>query len=81
MFKKRATESLAVLSSAFSGLDLESKLNPGPDKPKRGSFEITLVLKNGEKVLVWSGLKKGPPRKEKFPDPNVLVKNVKDKLK
>lgn len=29
-----------------------------------------------EKTLIWSGHKKGPPRKEKFPDPKSLVDDV-----
>lgn len=42
--------------------------------PKRGSFEI-YISKNklSEKVLLWSGLKKGPPRKDKFPSATVCV--------
>ena len=36
------------------------------EKHVRNSWEITIVV-NGENVLVWSGLEKGPPRKEKWP--------------
>jgi len=35
--------------------------------PRRGSFEITLVNDNNEEEIIWSGIKRGPPRKEKFP--------------
>ncbi len=57
----------------------DSELNP-EGKPARGSFEITVERDDGKKVLVWSGLKRGPPRKEKFPDSSVLLKETYDKL-
>uniref|UniRef100_A0A3Q2XUL7 Selenoprotein H n=1 Tax=Hippocampus comes TaxID=109280 RepID=A0A3Q2XUL7_HIPCM len=41
-----------------------------PEKPRRNSFEITLI--EGETPL-WTGIKKGPPRKLKFPEPDVVV--------
>ena len=78
MFKKRAGEMVATLSSApqswISGRkDLESEFNPGSEKPKRGSFEINLVREDGETVLIWSGLKRGPPRRLKFPEAGELL--------
>jgi hypothetical protein len=39
----------------------------------REAFEIHLLLENDEKVLIWSGLKRGPPRREKFPDADTLL--------
>ena len=33
-----------------------------------------------EAVLVWTGLKKGPPRKLKFPESEVVIKEIKEKL-
>jgi hypothetical protein len=30
--------------------------------------------------VLWSGLKKGPPRRLKFPDPNALVDDLKKAL-
>ena len=81
VFKKRAREMVATLSSAPKAwkmqdqeeLQLQSEFNPGSEKPKRGSFEIHLLLENDEKVLIWSGLKRGPPRREKFPDADTLL--------
>ncbi len=81
MFKKKACEQIAVLSSSpWTVKEMESELNPGEAKPKRGSFEITVERDDGEEVLVWSGLKKGPPRKEKFPDANALLKETLKRL-
>ncbi|XP_069486173.1 selenoprotein H [Ambystoma mexicanum] len=55
--------------------DLQVELNP--EKPRRNSFEVTLVKEGGSKVELWSGIKKGPPRKLKFPEPEVLVEDFK----
>lgn len=48
-----------------------------PDgKPKRGSFEIHVVRGDNlatEDNLIWSGINKGPPRKDKFPEVDSLV--------
>lgn len=54
---------------------MELQLNP-EGSPKRGSFEIFV----GEE-LIWSGIGKGPPRKNKFPDPKLLIDKVREVLK
>lgn len=42
-----------------------------------GSFEIYVSQSGSEKKKqVWSGVGKGPPRKEKFPDAKALVDAV-----
>lgn len=46
--------------------ELEAEYNPV--KPRRGAFELQLVQEDKPDVILWSGIKKGPPRKEKFPD-------------
>lgn len=63
------------MSQSFSEVDFELVLNEG-GKPKRGSFEI-FIEKDGEKTQVWSGITKGPPRKDKFPD---VEKDLKPKV-
>uniref|UniRef100_A0A671RMF0 Selenoprotein H n=1 Tax=Sinocyclocheilus anshuiensis TaxID=1608454 RepID=A0A671RMF0_9TELE len=50
------------------------------DKPRRNSFEITL-MEGDKKVVLWSGIKKGPPRKLQFPDPAEVVSALKEALK
>lgn len=51
-----------------------------PEKPRRNSFEVTLI--EGKKELVlWTGLKKGPPRKLKFPEPAEVVTALEEALK
>ena len=60
--------------------DVDVALNEVEGKPKRGSFEITVTTSDGVEVLVWSGIKKGPPRKEKFPDAELLAAEVAKKI-
>uniref|UniRef100_A0A3P9JNI1 Selenoprotein H n=1 Tax=Oryzias latipes TaxID=8090 RepID=A0A3P9JNI1_ORYLA len=51
-----------------------------PEKPRRNSFEITL-LDGAKETSLWTGIKKGPPRKLKFPQPDDVVAALKDALK
>lgn len=47
--------------------------------PRRGAFEISVTKdksKPDETALVWTGIKRGPPRREKFPDPNGLLADI-----
>ncbi|KAI3351720.1 hypothetical protein L3Q82_020555 [Scortum barcoo] len=44
------------------------------------SFEITLV-DGGKETPLWTGIKKGPPRKLKFPQPDVVVTALQEALK
>uniref|UniRef100_A0A182NAS7 Selenoprotein H n=1 Tax=Anopheles dirus TaxID=7168 RepID=A0A182NAS7_9DIPT len=52
-------------------------------KPRRGAFEISVAkTKDDEKkVPVWSGLKKGPPRKDKFPEAESILDDILKALK
>uniref|UniRef100_A0A9R1SID5 Selenoprotein H n=2 Tax=Cyprinus carpio TaxID=7962 RepID=A0A9R1SID5_CYPCA len=52
-----------------------------PQKPRRNSFEIILMEGDKAEVVLWSGIKKGPPRKLKFPDPAEVVSALKEALK
>jgi len=49
-----------------------------PTKPRRGAFEFVAVNKDGSEAVLWSGIKRGPPRKEKFPEPAKLLDIFKD---
>ncbi|KAJ8367006.1 hypothetical protein AAFF_G00333990 [Aldrovandia affinis] len=51
-----------------------------PQKPRRNSFEVTL-LGGAKEVSLWSGIKKGPPRKLKFPEPAVVLSALEEALK
>jgi len=76
VFKRKAQGVISALSEAGLCVDkVETVINE--EKPKRGSFEVTVVLDNGTEANVWSGIKKGPPRKLKFPEPDVIVDAVK----
>lgn len=50
------------------------------EKPRRGAFEIDLVL-DGQVHPIWSGLKKGPPRRLKFPDAQVVLSALRPHLR
>ncbi|CAJ1058424.1 selenoprotein H [Xyrichtys novacula] len=51
-----------------------------PEKPRRNSFEISLQ-DGGKETSLWTGIKKGPPRKLKFPQPDVVVAALLEALK
>lgn len=51
------------------------------EKGRSKSFEITLLAAGEtEGELLWTGLKKGPPRKLKFPDPDKVVEMLELKI-
>lgn len=59
-------------------MDADFELVLNPTKPKRGSFEIYVEKEDAEeKIQIWSGITKGPPRKNKFPD---VEKDLKDQV-
>ncbi|EPQ19271.1 Selenoprotein H [Myotis brandtii] len=58
--------------------ELPVKVNPA--KPRRGSFEVTLLRPDGSSAELWTGIKKGPPRKLKFPEPQEVVEKLKKYL-
>ncbi|CAG5990663.1 unnamed protein product [Menidia menidia] len=68
VYGRNAEEVKAALLAAHPGLTVV--LNP--EKPRRNSFEITL-LDGGTETCLWTGIKKGPPRKLKFPEADVVV--------
>uniref|UniRef100_A0A665TBR2 Selenoprotein H n=1 Tax=Echeneis naucrates TaxID=173247 RepID=A0A665TBR2_ECHNA len=74
VYGRNAEEVRSALLAARPGLTVV--LNP--EKPRRNSFEITLM--DGEMSL-WTGIKKGPPRKLKFPQPDSVVTALQEALK
>lgn len=68
-----AKEYLEYFATFFS--KIETEINP--EKPRRGAFNISITLDSGETIEVWDGRKLGPPRKEKFPDKDVIVAKIK----
>uniref|UniRef100_A0A8C7TNQ0 Uncharacterized protein n=1 Tax=Oncorhynchus mykiss TaxID=8022 RepID=A0A8C7TNQ0_ONCMY len=74
----------AVKSDEFTGVNAEGvrvallAARPdlivvlNPQNPQSKSFEVMLGRK-GSTRYVWSGIKKDPPRKLKFPEPEVLA--------
>uniref|UniRef100_A0A667Y2N0 Selenoprotein H n=1 Tax=Myripristis murdjan TaxID=586833 RepID=A0A667Y2N0_9TELE len=50
-----------------------------PGKPRRDSFEITLV-DGGKETTLWTGINRGPPRKVKFPESEVVLAALENAL-
>uniref|UniRef100_A0A3B5K0Y1 Selenoprotein H n=1 Tax=Takifugu rubripes TaxID=31033 RepID=A0A3B5K0Y1_TAKRU len=74
VYGRNAEAVKSALLAAHPGLTVV--LNP--EKPRRNSFEITLL---DEETSLWTGIKKGPPRKMKFPQPDVVVTALQEALK
>lgn len=72
VFKKRAVELCDQLKNHFENINFKFTFN-AQGTPRRGAFEITVKKSDGGEHLVWTGLKKGPPRKEKFPTAETLA--------
>ncbi|CAG0879921.1 unnamed protein product [Cyprideis torosa] len=51
-----------------------------PNGCRRGAFEVTVIGTKGGETLLWSGLKRGPPRKLKFPEAESLLDDLKAAL-
>lgn len=76
VFKRRATQIFTDLCALIPNHEFDLVVNEDLT-PRRGSFEISVKKsKSDEPVLVWSGIKKGPPRKEKFPEAAEILQDV-----
>uniref|UniRef100_A0A8C2QCB0 Selenoprotein H n=1 Tax=Cricetulus griseus TaxID=10029 RepID=A0A8C2QCB0_CRIGR len=73
--REKLAEGPAVVIEHCQALQLEVPELPvqvNPSKPRRGSFEVTLLRPDNSRAELWTGIKKGPPRKLKFPEPQEL---------
>ncbi|TKC46135.1 hypothetical protein EI555_005458, partial [Monodon monoceros] len=80
---QKGVEEASVVIEHCQALRLEAPELPvkvNPTKPRRGSFEVTLLRPDGSSAELWTGIKKGPPRKLKFPEPQEVVKELKKYL-
>lgn len=81
VFKRKAAQLHKELSELAPEQSFGLKLNEG-GKPRRGAFEISVAKSQDAKpVQIWSGLPKGPPRKEKFPEADQILQDVLSALK
>lgn len=81
VFRRRATEFYTELCALLPvATTVELSINGGVTAPRRGAFEVEIIRAEASEpsksTLIWSGLKKGPPRKEKFPDAKLLIDSV-----
>ncbi|NXO32678.1 SELH protein, partial [Cisticola juncidis] len=70
----------AAVNEALRGAMAHLPVDINPRPPRRNSFEVSLVKEDGSTVELWSGIKKGPPRKLKFPQPETVVEALKSSL-
>uniref|UniRef100_A0A286XEJ5 Selenoprotein H n=1 Tax=Cavia porcellus TaxID=10141 RepID=A0A286XEJ5_CAVPO len=70
----------ALLSQALRVAAPQLAVAVNPARPRRGSFEVTLRRADGSGAELWTGIKKGPPRKLKFPEPQAVVEELKRHL-
>lgn len=77
-YRRRAAERFAEISELLPSKNFELLINEhGP--PRRGAFEISVLRKvddTSDATLIWSGLKKGPPRRLKFPETQDIIELV-----
>ncbi|XP_062582566.1 selenoprotein H-like, partial [Saccostrea cucullata] len=64
VYKRKALALAEALRTEFEDIPVEFN----PSAPRRGSFKVTLIVGDTGEVPLWTGIKKGPPRKLKFPD-------------
>ncbi|TSV81505.1 Selenoprotein H [Bagarius yarrelli] len=73
-------EHWSVLREALLAAHPALRVLLNPQKPRRNSFEISLI-EGSKEVVLWTGIKKGPPRKLKFPEPVEVVTALDNALK
>lgn len=73
MFKE-----IREMLGAESKVSVELALNE--QTPRRGAFEVSIYRKDlsDEKKQIWTGIKKGPPRKSKYPETSKVVSDILD---
>ena len=76
VYKRNADKLCEELKTAFA--DIQVEVNP--QKPRSKSFEVMLCKDEGTEIVIWSGIKKGPPRKLKFPESQVVVSGIREQL-
>lgn len=76
MYKRNANQLSSDLLEAFPS----AKVLINETKPRSKSFELTAMKEDGEELVLWTGVKKGPPRKLKFPVNSDLIEEAKKLL-
>lgn len=83
IFGMKAEECLSFFKDRIPEREFQLVRNRnGKQVPRDGSFEVT-VSQNARtsEHLLWSGLMRGPPRRDKFPNFGELVPDVRSVLK
>lgn len=77
MYRRKASAIADAVRAAFPSSDISVTMNE--TKPRSKSFELTLKT-GANDVLVWSGIKRGPPRKLKFPEAPDIVAAISEHI-
>lgn len=72
VYKRNANQLSSDLLKAFPS----AQVLINETKPRSKSFELTAVKEDGEELQLWTGIKKGPPRKLKFPVNSDLIEEA-----
>jgi hypothetical protein len=65
------------ISDAVKKVSSDLVVEVNSKTPRRGSFELTVVNESGKETSLWSGIEKGPPRRLKFPEAEIVVEAFK----
>jgi len=76
VFGRRASELVEALREELGEVDATMNAKA----PRRGTFEVVMIKDDDSEVLLWSGHKKGPPRKTKFPEAQVIIDAIKENM-
>ncbi|KAI9146482.1 hypothetical protein BKA69DRAFT_1120918 [Paraphysoderma sedebokerense] len=79
LYKTAANRLIKAVSDIYPSFSAEKAI-VNLSKPRSKSFEVTLRV-NGNETLIWTGVKKGPPRKLKFPDTDEFLSLLAGHLK
>ena len=80
MYKKKANELIESISKVYP----KASFVLNPQKPRSKSFEVILTTKDQsleDGHVVWTGLKKGPPRALKFPKHSQVIDSINSLMK
>ena len=72
IFRRKALELSEALKREWPNIEISYN----DSTPRRGAFEFVLKKLDGSDFVLWSGLKRGPPRKEKFPESNIVIESL-----
>lgn len=72
MYRRHALNLIEAVRRVYPGVEGKTMIGA------KGAFEIDIQINANDKpISVWSGVKRGPPRRLKFPEADELIKSLK----